>query len=87
LDILATCGKPYGAYANGFEAITECFLKDKSTVDALSMRRDFTPDIYADHAMRWVDHGATIIGGCCEVSPAHIAEIASRLTAAGHTII
>jgi S-methylmethionine-dependent homocysteine/selenocysteine methylase len=87
LNILATCGKPYGAYANGFETITEDFLADKPTVDALKTRRDFTPDLYAYHAMRWVDHGATIIGGCCEVSPAHIAEIASRLTAAGHTII
>lgn len=87
LDVLATSGKPYGAYANGFESISDGFLEAKPTVDALKMRRDFTPDLYADHAMRWVDHGATIIGGCCEVSPAHIAEIASRLRAAGHTIV
>ncbi len=69
------------------EMITEDFLKDKPTVDALQVRRDFTPDLYADYAMAWVDHGATIIGGCCEVGPAHIAEIASRLKAAGHTLI
>ena len=87
LDVLATSGKPYGAYANGFEKISDGFLEDKPTVDALTMRRDFTPDLYADHAMAWVDHGATIIGGCCEVSPAHIAEIASRLSAAGHNIV
>ncbi|MDE0968807.1 MAG: homocysteine S-methyltransferase family protein [Octadecabacter sp.] len=87
LDVLATFDKPYGAYANGFESITDGFLEVNSTVDQLKMRRDFTPDLYADYAMRWVDHGATIIGGCCEVSPAHIAEIASRLTDAGHTII
>ena len=87
LDVLATFEKPYGAYANGFESITDEFLEVNSTVDKLKMRRDFTPDLYADHAMCWVDHGATIIGGCCEVGPAHIAEIASRLIAAGHTII
>jgi S-methylmethionine-dependent homocysteine/selenocysteine methylase len=87
LDVLVTFDKPYGAYANGFESITDGFLEENSTVDKLKMRRDFTPDLYADHAMRWVNHGATIIGGCCEVGPAHIAEIASRLTAAGHTII
>jgi homocysteine S-methyltransferase len=46
-----------------------------------------TPEAYADHAMAWVDQGATIVGGCCEVSPAHIAEIARRLRAAGHTIV
>jgi S-methylmethionine-dependent homocysteine/selenocysteine methylase len=87
LDVLATSGKPYGAYANGFETITDGFLEAKPTVDALKMRRDFTPDLYADYAMAWIDHGATIIGGCCEVSPAHIAEIASRIRGAGHTII
>ncbi|PVA07843.1 homocysteine S-methyltransferase family protein [Thalassorhabdomicrobium marinisediminis] len=87
LDVLATSGKPYGAYPNGFEQITEDFLKDRPTVDALSKRRDFTPALFADHAMAWVDHGATIIGGCCEVSPAHIAEIADRLRAAGHAIV
>jgi homocysteine S-methyltransferase len=31
--------------------------------------------------------GATIIGGCCETTPAHIAEIAQRLVAAGHRIV
>ncbi|MCF2871302.1 homocysteine S-methyltransferase family protein [Octadecabacter sp. G9-8] len=87
LDVLASAGVPYGAYPNGFEQITEGFLADKPTVDALNMRRDFTPDLFADHAMAWVEHGATIIGGCCEVSPAHISEIASRLKAAGHTIV
>jgi homocysteine S-methyltransferase len=87
LDVLATSGKPYGAYANGFEKISDAFLWDKPTVDALTMRRDFTPEMYADYAMRWGDHGATIIGGCCEVSPAHISEIANRLRAAGHSIV
>ena len=87
LDVLATAGKPYGAYANGFEMITEDFLADKPTVDALSKRRDFTPELYADHAMAWVEQGATIVGGCCEVSPAHISQIASRLRAAGHEIV
>jgi len=87
LAILAQSDLPYGAYANAFEMITADFLKDKPTVDALTKRRDMTPAVYADHAMAWVDQGATIIGGCCEVSPAHIAEIASRLRAAGHTIV
>ncbi|MBD3665698.1 homocysteine S-methyltransferase family protein [Sulfitobacter sp. TSTF-M16] len=87
LEILANAGLPYGAYANGFEQISEGFLGDKPTVDTLQSRRDFTPEAYADHVMGWVDQGATIVGGCCEVSPAHIAEIAARLRAGGHTII
>lgn len=87
LTVLATSGKPYGAYANGFEKISDGFLADKPTVDALTKRRDLTPALYADHAMAWVEHGATIIGGCCEVGPMHISQIASRLRAAGHVIV
>ncbi len=87
LDILRQSGLPYGAYANAFEQITSDFLKDNPTVDSLAARRDMTPQAYADHALAWVDHGATIIGGCCEVSPAHIAQTARRLRAAGHTLI
>ena len=51
LDVLSTSGLPYGAYANAFEKITEDFLKDKPTVDALQKRIDLTPDSYADFAM------------------------------------
>jgi S-methylmethionine-dependent homocysteine/selenocysteine methylase len=84
---LAKTGLPYGAYANGFTKISEGFLKERPTVDALTLRHDFTPEHYADHVMAWVDQGATLVGGCCEVSPAHIAEIAKRLRAAGHIIV
>ncbi len=87
LAVFAKGDKPFGGYANGFTQITKDFLKDKPTVDALEMRRDFTPDVYADHVMSWVDAGATIVGGCCEVGPAHIAAIADRLNAAGHEIV
>ena len=87
LGELAKTGLPYGAYANGFTKISDGFLKERPTVDALTMRHDFTPESYADHVMAWVDQGATLVGGCCEVSPAHIAEIARRLRAAGHVIV
>ena len=86
LTALKTCGKPFGAYANGFTQITKDFLKDKPTVDALHSR-DISPQAYADFALRWVEIGATIVGGCCEVGPPHIAELARALTAAGHDIV
>ncbi|TNF21654.1 MAG: homocysteine S-methyltransferase family protein [Rhodobacteraceae bacterium] len=86
LDAMAPAGLPYGAYANAFTRITKDFLKDKPTVDALSPRRDMGPDTYANHALSWIAQGATIVGGCCETGPAHIAEIARRLKAAGHEI-
>ncbi|MGD1880964.1 MAG: homocysteine S-methyltransferase family protein [Paracoccaceae bacterium] len=87
LPILQSSSLPFGAYANAFEQITNDFLKDKPTVDALTKRRDMSPEAYATHVLSWVDQGATIVGGCCEVGPDHIAEIARRLEAAGHTII
>ena len=39
---------------------------------------DGTPDLMADYAVLARDCGATIIGGCCEVGPAHIAELKRR---------
>lgn len=87
LAALRQAGLPYGAYANGFTQITKEFLQDKPTVDALQAREDLTPDRYADHVMAWVAQGATIVGGCCETGPAHIAELSRRLLAAGHTIV
>ncbi|MEZ5776762.1 MAG: homocysteine S-methyltransferase family protein [Paracoccaceae bacterium] len=87
IGVLRGFGLPYGAYANGFQQITKEFLKDNATVDTLDARPEMTPGLYADFAMRWVDLGATIIGGCCETTPAHIAAIARRLTAAARRIV
>lgn len=87
MDDLAGFGRPFGGCANGFMRISDGFLKDAPTVDALEQRVDLGPAAYADHAMRWVEQGATIIGGCCEVGPDHIAELARRLRAAGHRIV
>ncbi len=80
-------GLPFGAYANGFTQITKAFLRDSATVDALTARPDMTPALYAGFAMIWVGMGATIVGGCCETGPAHIAEVAARLRAAGHRVV
>lgn len=87
LPMLTDCGLPFGGYANGFTMITDDFKKEAPIVDALSARTDLTPDAYADFVMDWVGAGATIVGGCCEVGPDHIAEIARRLKDAGHTIV
>jgi len=87
LDIIKGFGLPFGAYANGFTSINDAFLKEAPTVDVLEHRSDLGPAAYADFAMGWVGQGATIVGGCCEVGPAHIAELARRLLRAGHQIV
>ena len=87
LEVVRGFGIPFGAYANGFTRISEGFLESRPTVDALEARRDLDPQAYARFAMGWVGMGATIVGGCCEVGPAHIAEIARQLRDAGHSIV
>ncbi len=87
LDILKQLGLPFGAYANGFTHISGAFLQDNPTVEALEQRSDLGPAAYAAHVMGWVGQGATIVGGCCEVGPDHIAELARQLQAAGHEIV
>jgi S-methylmethionine-dependent homocysteine/selenocysteine methylase len=84
-ELVAT-GLPVGGYANGFTPIPAGFTLGQ-TVDMLSARTDLGPDAYAGFVMGWVKQGATIVGGCCEVGPAHITEIARRLIAEGHEII
>ncbi len=87
MDAVRGFGLPFGAYANGFTHITAAFKADRATTDALHARHDLTPAKYLDFAMGWVRQGATIVGGCCEVGPAHIRALADALRAAGHTIV
>lgn len=58
-----------GAYANAFEAKEEGYA---SNGVVLAHRDDLTPAAYAAMAQRWVDAGATIVGGCCGIRPDHI---------------
>lgn len=87
LLVLKTLGRPFGVYANGFTHISGNFLKNAPTVKELTHRHDLTPEKYADFALQWVAAGATIVGGCCEVGPAHIRHLADRLRAEGHSIV
>jgi homocysteine S-methyltransferase len=79
LEQMAGAGVPFGAYANAFTQITKAFLEGGTTAADLSARRDMGPEAYAEHAMTWVDMGATIVGGCCETGPDHIRAIRDRL--------
>jgi S-methylmethionine-dependent homocysteine/selenocysteine methylase len=69
---------PVGAYANAFTPIPEKwdFHGDESIPPS---RVDVTPQAYASHAANWVASGARIVGGCCEVGPAHISELRKAL--------
>ena len=76
VKILAKSGLPFGGYANGFTKADD--LELGGTVEHLETRKDLDPHAYAEFCARWIEDGATIIGGCCEVGPAHIAELNRR---------
>ena len=80
VPILAKSGIVTGAYANGFTAISEDFDEIGATVDILKARKDLDPPTYADFAAEWLDAGATLVGGCCEVGPDHIRELSRRFS-------
>ena len=77
MDVLSASGLPFGAYANGFTQANH--LQKGATVATLQARADLDPIRNAQHAMAWVAKGARIVGGCCEVGPAHIRELAQVL--------
>ena len=65
-----------GVYANAFPPQP----KDATANDGLDeLRGDLTPPAYLEWARRWVDDGATIVGGCCGIGPDHIARLAEAL--------
>jgi len=84
IGILKASSLPFGAYANGFTKAAD--LKIGGTVDVLKAREDLTPEAYTKHVMAWIDSGATIVGGCCEVGPAHIRHLAETLRTQGYEI-
>ena len=73
-----------GAYGNGFTSIDS--LKPGGTVKSMQSRTDLGPAAYAEFAMEWVTNGAGLIGGCCEVGPAHIVELSKRLIENGYSV-
>lgn len=86
LAVIAKTSLPFGAYANGFTNITDAFAQAGADVGKLEARTDLGPEAYAEFALKWADQGATIIGGCCEVGPAHIKQLCATLADAGHSL-
>ena len=76
-------GMALGAYANAFPE-TERDSYAANTV-ILERRDDLTPDRYADIVGGWIELGATLVGGCCDMYPEHIAALAGRFGDARRT--
>ena len=61
-----------GAYANSCT-----HAPDQDALDACASGV-LGPDAYADVAATWVAAGATLVGGCCDTNPSHVAALARR---------
>lgn len=68
---------PIAAYANAFEPKQEAMPANSGYSGE---RSELTPQVYADAADRWINLGASIVGGCCGIHPEHIAELSARHT-------
>ncbi|WP_150910241.1 homocysteine S-methyltransferase family protein [Marinobacter halotolerans] len=66
-----------GGYANAFESVED--VAKGGLVDSLEARADVSPEAYARAAKQWLGAGASVVGGCCEITPAHIAHLARSL--------
>lgn len=64
-----------GGYANAFPHREGDY---RANAVIFERRADLTADRYADIVAGWIDDGATIVGGCCDMYPEHIAELARR---------
>jgi len=82
MPVLADAGIRCGGYANGFTSIAA--LDPGTSVDRLEARTDLSPETYGDFVFSWIEAGASIVGGCCEVGPLHIRHLHERLEAAGY---
>ena len=69
-----SAGIELGAYANSFrEGHAEAPEPANSAITEL--RPELCPPKYAEFSRAWAAAGATILGGCCGIGPAHIAEL------------
>ena len=75
---------PYGFKLNAFKNIPDDYGVSSSSIWGkngnptiiLGKREDITESKFYEFAKKFKDDGATILGGCCEIRPSHINEIA-----------
>ncbi len=73
-EAVAVGDLPVGVYANVFDVGEH----EGANVTVNDLRYDVTPEAYLAFAERWVAAGATVVGGCCGVGPAHVSALSAR---------
>jgi S-methylmethionine-dependent homocysteine/selenocysteine methylase len=75
IEIVSLTDKPTGGYPNRFD-VPQGWDGAESE---LRRRADFGTERFVAAALRWIEHGATLVGGCCRITPADIAALSERL--------
>ena len=65
-----------GAYANAFPTEREEHYAANEVI--FERRPELTAERYAEFVASWIEGGTTLVGGCCDMYPEHIAALASR---------
>lgn len=65
---------PLAAYAH---------IGNPTPIRGWSFSQGATPTEYARYAQEWLAHGASIVGGCCGTTPAHIRALREQIVASG----
>jgi len=69
---------PIGAYGNAFSAMPLGWSNLHG--DPIPAGRDDVgPERYAEFVREWIDMGATIVGGCCEIGRSHMRHLCATL--------
>lgn len=71
-------GAPAGVYANAFLDMPVGW-RGRDGDSLPSARSDLGADPYTEIVIKWVEMGADVVGGCCEIGPEHIAQIRRAL--------
>ena len=74
IEAVSAVDLPIGVYANVFEVGDH----ESANIAIHEMRLEVTPVVYVDFAERWVAAGASMVGGCCGVGPAHVSALSAR---------
>ena len=69
-----------GGYANRFVSTHADPESGEANERISALRDDLDPDNYGEVVGSWLDAGATVVGGCCGMEPAHIARIAALVS-------
>ena len=80
ISIMKKLNKPFGGLPNGFKSVN--LLNDENDVSVLEKRDDFNIDKFVKDTLRFIENNASIVGGCCEVSPKYIKALKNKI----HTI-